>query len=326
MVQIGLAAQSHYIDWLAQTLDAGAADHFDYVTVHRCEILGLIEQGWQAEPVSIVPTLRKMLADKNPPKKDVPIWFTEIGEPVSGPITAGPHSGVARCRSIGPDLHASADGIVLERLYPEKERTMLTVFGNPMSTCTRKVLMTLAETKLPYEFVTVDMAKGEHKREPHSSRQPFGQVPAVDDGGFAFYESRAICRYLNEKAGGNLVPTDIEGRALMEQWISIETSNFSGHAMKFIFQDVFKRPQEPPVLETARQGLEKALAVMNTRLGKSPYFAGDQFTLADIVFMPYFEFGMSTPIRQMIGQVPHVGAWWNRVRERGTWQQVLGQQ
>jgi len=201
---------------------------------------------------------------------------------------------------------------------------MLTIFGHSMSTCTRKVLMTLAETKLPHEFVTVDFGKNEHKNQPHLGRQPFGQIPAIDDGGFAFYESRAICRYLNEKAGGNLVPTDIQGRALMEQWISIETSNFSGHAMKFIYQDVFKRPQEAAVLETAGKGIEKALGVMDARLAKSPYFAGDSFTLADIVFMPYVEYGMQTPMKQMIAKLPNVGGWWNRVSERGTWQKVVG--
>jgi glutathione S-transferase len=201
---------------------------------------------------------------------------------------------------------------------------MLTIFGHPTSTSTRKVLLTLAETKLPYEFVSVELARGEHRQPTHSSRQPFGQVPAIDDGGFAFYESRAICRYLNEKAGGNLVPTDIQGRALMEQWISIETSNFSGHAMKLIDHDVFKRPQEASVLEGATKGLETALAVMNARLAKAPYFAGDSFTLADICFMPYVEFGMQTPMKQMLGKVSNVQAWWNRVRERGTWQKVLG--
>jgi glutathione S-transferase len=201
---------------------------------------------------------------------------------------------------------------------------MLKIFGNPMSTCTRKVLMTLGETKLPYEFITVELAKGEHKKEPHLSRQPFGQVPAIDDGGFALYESRAICRYLNEKAGGDLVPTDMLGRALMEQWISIETSNFSGHAMKFIFHDVFKRPQEQAVLDIASQGIERAFAVMNARLANIPYFAGEQFSLADIVFMPYLEFGMNTPMKQMLAKAPHVTEWWNRVRDRGTWQKVAG--
>ena len=88
-VQIGLAAQSNHVNWLAQTIDAGARDHFDYVTVHPYEILGLVEHGWEAEYMSIVPTLRKMLADKNPSKRDVPVWFTEVGEPVSGTITEG---------------------------------------------------------------------------------------------------------------------------------------------------------------------------------------------------------------------------------------------
>ena len=40
---------------------------------------------------------------------------------------------------------------------------MLKIFGHPMSTCTRKVLMTLAENTTPHELVVVDFAKGEHK-------------------------------------------------------------------------------------------------------------------------------------------------------------------
>ena len=61
------------------------------------------------------------------------------------------------------------------------------IFGHPMSTCTRKVLMTLAETSTPYDFVLVDFAKGEHKQAPHTQRQPFGQVPALEaaDGNIA---------------------------------------------------------------------------------------------------------------------------------------------
>ena len=109
------------------------------------------------------------------------------------------------------------------------------LYGHPYSTCTRKILLTLAETNTPYELNVVDFAKGEHKQQPHLSRQPFGQVPAIEDDGFALYESRAIARYINQKVRGKLVPTDLFEHARMEQWISIETSNFSGPAMKFIF-------------------------------------------------------------------------------------------
>jgi glutathione S-transferase len=201
---------------------------------------------------------------------------------------------------------------------------MLKVFGHPMSTCTRKVLMTLGETKLPYELVTVDFAKNEHKQEPHLSRQPFGQIPAIDDGGFAFYESRAICRYLNEKAGGNLVPTDIQGRATMEQWISIEASNLSPHAMKFIYHHVFKRPQDEAVLAAAGKSFDVALGAMEKRLAASPFLAGADLTLADIVFMPYFDYVMSTPVKGAITKFPQVTAWWNKVSERPTWKKVVG--
>ncbi|GAC1351090.1 MAG: glutathione S-transferase [Polyangiales bacterium] len=201
---------------------------------------------------------------------------------------------------------------------------MIKIFGHPASTCTRKVLMTLAETSTPYELTTVDFAKGEHKQQPHLSRQPFGQVPSIDDDGFAFFESRAICRYLNEKARGNLVPSDIKGRALTEEWISIETSNFSAHAMKFIYHDVMKRAQEQTVLDAAGKGLNAAFTVMEATLAKTPFLAGAQFTLGDVFFMPYLDYGMSTPIKAMLANFPKVSAWWGRISERPTWLKTVG--
>jgi glutathione S-transferase len=201
---------------------------------------------------------------------------------------------------------------------------MLKVFGHPASTCTRKVLMTLAEIRTPYEMVTVDFTIQEHKKQPHLGRQPFGQIPAIDDDGFALYESRAICRYLSERYSGSLVPADIKARALMEQWISIETSNFTPSAMKFIYHDVFKRPQEPAVLETAAKSVDTALRVMDARLGESPFVAGPQLSLGDVCFMPYFEYAMLTPVKGMVAKYPHVSAWWSKVSERPTWQKAIG--
>jgi hypothetical protein len=86
-VRIGLAAQSVNLNFLAEALDAGAAGHFDYVTVHPYETMGLVADGWEAEYMSVVPTIRKLLADKDPANRDVPVWFTEVGEPVQGNVT-----------------------------------------------------------------------------------------------------------------------------------------------------------------------------------------------------------------------------------------------
>jgi glutathione S-transferase len=198
------------------------------------------------------------------------------------------------------------------------------IYGHPMSTCTRKVLMTLLETGTPYEMVVVDFAKGEHKQEPHLSRQPFGQVPALQDGDFALYESRAMCRYVNDKANGSLVPRDLRDRARAEQWISIETSDFTSAVMKFVFHHVFQRQQTPETLEAAGAQLDKALAVMDKQLASHPFIAGDSFSLADICFMPYVEYAMATPEKERFAKYPNVTAWWSKVGERPTWRKVAG--
>jgi glutathione S-transferase len=198
------------------------------------------------------------------------------------------------------------------------------IYGHPMSTCTRKVLTTLAETNTPYEFVLVDFAKGEHKQPAHMARQPFGQVPALEDDGFMLYESRAISRYINEKVNGPLIPKDLKERAAMEQWISVETSNFTGPAMKFIYQYIFQRAQDAATLEAATKSLENALSIMDTQLAKSPFIAGNTFSLADICYMPYLEYVMGTPAKELIAKHPHVVAWWNKISERPTWRKVAG--
>jgi len=198
------------------------------------------------------------------------------------------------------------------------------LYGHPMSTCTRKVLMTLAETNTPHEFELVDFAKGEHKQPAHMARQPFGQVPALDDDGFGLYESRAICRYINDKASGQLVPRDLKERAMMEQWISVETSNFTAPVMKFVYQYTFHREQTPEVLATAATQLDHALGVMEKQLTSHPFIAGSTFSLADICFMPYVEYAMGTPAKEHITKHPHVLAWWNKVSEMPSWRKIAG--
>jgi glutathione S-transferase len=198
------------------------------------------------------------------------------------------------------------------------------IFGHPMSTCTRKVLMTLAETNTPYELEVVEFATGEHKKPAHLTRQPFGQVPALKDGDFELYESRAMCRYINDKVGGALVPSDLKDRAKMEQWISVETSNFTAPAMKFIYQHIFQRPQTPETIATATEQLNAALTVMDQTLANQPYLVGKSLSLADVCFMPYFEYAMKTPAKDIVGKYPNVSKWWDHVSSKPTWKKAIG--
>jgi glutathione S-transferase len=71
-------------------------------------------------------------------------------------------------------------------------------------------------------------------------------------------------------------------------------------------------------------GLEKALGVMDAALAKTPFLAGETFTLADVVYMPYVDYLMGSPVKDVIAKFPHVGAWWKGVSDRPAWAKATG--
>lgn len=121
------------------------------------------------------------------------------------------------------------------------------LYGMGGSTCTQRVLLTLlengAESSKEWDLALVDLRKGEHKSPAHLARQPFGVIPALQDGDFIVYESRAIARYVNDKFGAKLTPKDLKAKGLMEQWISLEqgtiTPEISGIVAQRIFAPMF---------------------------------------------------------------------------------------
>jgi len=199
----------------------------------------------------------------------------------------------------------------------------LQIFGMGGSTCTQRVIMTSLENNAEFEINTVDLRKGEHKQPAHLARQPFGQIPALQDGDLTVYESRAIARYINEARGNKLVPSDVKKKAIMEQWCSLEqgtiTPEISGIVGQRVFAPMFGgKPNEEAVqkhVEKAKLGLD----VLDKHLSTNQYVAGDQFTLADVFFMPYFNLLFATPEKTLFESRPNIMAWWKRVSERPTW-------
>lgn len=203
------------------------------------------------------------------------------------------------------------------------------VYGHPFSTCTRKVLATLAEKGHKAELVLVDILKGEQKQPAHLARQPFAVIPVLEDDGFTMYESRAICRYLDLKLSGpSLTPHDIHARARMEQWISVESSYFSPTAMKIIWQNYFGKMmgKEPDmaVVAQAKSDLTRSLDTLEHALNGQEYLAGS-FSLAEICYLPYIEYLYAAGAgEELIGSRPHLAAWWKRISERPAWQHAIG--
>jgi glutathione S-transferase len=205
------------------------------------------------------------------------------------------------------------------------------LYGHPMSTCTRKVLTVLAEKGHKADFVLVDIMKGEAKSPDHLARQPFGVVPALDDDGFKLYESRAMCRYLDETlSGAKLTPDNAKDRALMEQWISVEQSYFSTPAMKIVMAAMFGpmmgKPVDADAVKAGREGVERAAKVLEANLAGKDYLVGKQFTIADICYLPYIEYLFAASNGDLITSHKNLGSWWTRCSERKSWRIATGKE
>lgn len=191
------------------------------------------------------------------------------------------------------------------------------LYGNPMSTCTRKVLTVLAEKGHQAEFVNIDLMKHEQKTPEHIARQPFGVVPALElDDGFIMYESRAIARFLDRTLPGpSLTPADPKAYALMEQFIGVEQSYFSGQAMKIVMER-FRGTNNEENIAKGREGMKRPLEVLDAALANRPFLAGNDFTLAEVCFAPYMEYLFAMGEKDSVAPYKNVMAWWDRVSNR----------
>ena len=59
-------------------------------------------------------------------------------------------------------------------------------------------------------------------------------------------------------------------------------------------------------------------------LATQPFLVGDQLTLADIGYMPYLQYALTTPARATFETYPHVRAWWTRPTARPPGRKAAG--
>lgn len=96
------------------------------------------------------------------------------------------------------------------------------VYGSALSGHTHRVLLFLSLLDLPHEFISVDLAHGEHKRPEFLAKNPFGLVPVIEDGSVTLYDSNAILVYLASKYdNGTWLPHDPISAATVQGWLSL---------------------------------------------------------------------------------------------------------
>jgi glutathione S-transferase len=198
----------------------------------------------------------------------------------------------------------------------------------------QRVLWLLEELGAPYE-VKRYQRDAKTRQAPKELRDihPLGKSPVLTEDGKVIAETGAIVEYLLERYGqGRLVPQDADGRLRYRYWLHYaEGSAMTPLLLRLLFARIpenapgLVRPLIKSVFKTAdarivEPQLKAHIALWEAELSKSEWFAGNEFSAADIM--------MSFPCEaaaQRAGakEKPRITAFLDRIHSRPAYQAAL---
>ncbi len=186
-----------------------------------------------------------------------------------------------------------------------------TLVSHKLCPYVQRVAITLAEKRLPFERIDIDLAK---KPDWFLRISPMGKTPVLLVDGEAIFESAAICEYLDECAVPTLHPDDALRRARDRGWMEF------GSSMLNAIGAFYSAASESAMLEWAQE-IRRKFQQLEAAFESGPYFHGEQFSMVDVMFGPVFryldvfddiaDFGFLT-------QLPKVSAWRVALCERAS--------
>ena len=175
-----------------------------------------------------------------------------------------------------------------------------------------KVRLLLAQLGLDYERVPVDIFAGDTLTDDYARLNPQRQTPVLErDGAEPLTESGAILVHLAE--GTEYIPEDPNERAQALKWLFFEqTEVIQGIAgLRFRLVTQRSRPDGREALWRRSVG-DAALKVLNDKLGKSNYLAGERYSIADISLFAYVHVANEAGFE--LSEYAQVREWMERVR------------
>jgi GST-like protein len=150
-----------------------------------------------------------------------------------------------------------------------------------------KITIFLEETGVPYRIVPVNLVQNDQFKEEFLEIAPNNKMPAIidhdpADGGkpISLFESGAILNYLADKSG-HLIAKDQRTRLETQQWLFWQVAGLGPMAGQVIY---YKRASEktPSAEERFVKETSRLFGVLNKRLKRRDWLAGDAYSIADI--------------------------------------------
>jgi glutathione S-transferase len=163
---------------------------------------------------------------------------------------------------------------------------------------------------LPFETVEIDLARGENRTPEFLARNPFGQVPVIEDGDVTLYDSNAILVYLAQRydAAGNWLPRDPVAAARVQQWLSVAAGPLVNGPNAARLAALFGTPLDH---DRALAIAGHLFGVMDRHLANTPYLAGEAPTVADLAVYAYTAHAPEGGVS--LDAFPRLRAWLKRI-------------
>lgn len=166
-----------------------------------------------------------------------------------------------------------------------KPAQAIRLFHHPLSGHVHRVELFLSLLGLPFDKVPVDFLKAEHRTPEFLARNPFGQLPVIEDGEVTVADSNAILVYLARRydASGAWLPADAVGAAQVQRWFSVAAGPLASGPAAARIAVLFGRPRD----EAQEQSALGLFAVMDAHLAQQAFLIGPTPTLADVSLYAY---------------------------------------
>lgn len=174
------------------------------------------------------------------------------------------------------------------------------------------------EAGLPYKSKLIGFE--DQSTPEYRAWQPFGQVPAFEDGGVRMFESGAIVLHIGEKSDV-LIPRDAQGRARAITWLFCALNTIEVAVGQF--GDLFFHQNEAWVAERRPQivaFMQKRLKELAASLGDKEYLDG-RFTAGDLMMSTVFRILDNNP--EFLDAEPALKAYKARCEARPAFKRAL---
>jgi len=190
--------------------------------------------------------------------------------------------------------------------------TKLKIHGDSKSGNCYKIKLLCSEMQIGYEWQEVDIMAGDTRTPEFLAMNRNGKIPllSLPDGRF-LAESNAILCFLAD--GSDFFAGDAFARADILQWMFFEQYSHEPNiaTSRFIIRYLGNPPDQQAALQEKKAGGYRALDVMEQHLSVNEYFAGDEFSIADIALFAYthvahegeFDLGPYVAVQNWISRV-----------------------